>query len=344
MMRRRLAAIALVAALGATGAMADTEYDILDWGDLDGWSEDDHQDAMNVFLTTCRDIGDPTWSSICALAGKYEGDARTFFETFFRPVLMTDGSETLITGYYEPELEGSRERTDAYAYPIYRMPTEVPRDRPWFTRAEIETGRMLADRSLEIAWLADPVEAYFLQVQGSGRIRLTDGSAIRVGFGGANGQPYVSVGEEMVRRGILGADAVSAQAIGDWVRANPSQGRKILQQNPRYVFFREVSEVPPDKGPLGAMDRSVAPLRSVAVDTDLVPLGAPVWVEKDGADPMNRLMIAQDTGAAIKGAQRVDIFYGTGAEAGARAGRVRDAGRIVTLLPIPIAFQLAPEG
>lgn len=344
MMARLGAALALAAAALMGPAVADTQYDVLDWKDLDGWEAEDHRAALDVFLETCPDISEPTWSSLCALANQKAGDAKSFFEVFFRPVLMSDGNPGMFTGYYEPELSGSRVRTDEFRYPIYRMPTEVPSGGQWFTREQIETGKLLEGRGLEIAWLSDPVEVFFLQVQGSGRIRLTDGAAIRVGYGGNNGHSYRSVGMELARRGIFQQHQVSAATIRNWVRDNPAEGARLLHHNPSFIFFREVNDVPPDRGPLGAMNRSVAPLRTLAVDPAYVPLGAPVWIETNGEIPMRRLMIAQDTGSAIKGAQRGDIFFGTGAEAGAAAGRVRDPGRMIVLLPIPIAFALAPEG
>jgi membrane-bound lytic murein transglycosylase A len=198
-------------------------------------------------------------------------------------------------------------------------------------------------RGLEIAWVDDPVELFFLQIQGSGRIKLPDGKSIRIGYGGANGHSYRSIGTEMVRRGIYQAHQVSAQVIKNWVRRNPAEGRELLFHNPSYVFFREVRRVAAADGPLGAMNRSVTTLRSLAVDPKYTPLGAPVWLEKDGADKMRRLMVAQDTGSAIKGAQRADIFYGTGDAAGLAAGKLRDPGRMVVLLPIQRAFALIPE-
>jgi membrane-bound lytic murein transglycosylase A len=198
-------------------------------------------------------------------------------------------------------------------------------------------------RGLEIAWVDDPVELFFLQIQGSGRIRLEDGTMLRVGYAGANGHPYRSVGVELVRRGIFDAHQVSAAVIQNWVRRNGAEGEELLFHNPSYVFFRDVNQVPANKGPLGAMNRSVTTLRTVAVDPAFHPLGAPVWIEKDGEGPMRRLMIAQDTGSAIKGAQRADIFFGTGDEAGRAAGRLRDPGRMVTLLPIQRAYALLSE-
>ncbi|MGI9388890.1 MAG: murein transglycosylase A [Boseongicola sp.] len=336
MIRRLSAALALSMIAGAGSA----ESRLLDWADLDGWDADDHDSARAVFLETCGDLTKGDWPALCAFAAK-AGDARVFFETFFRPVLITDGREALFTGYYEPELQGSRVKMGQYRYPLYRRPDEVPGTTPWLTREEIETSGVLAERGLEIAWLSDPVDKFFLQVQGSGRIKLADGGSLRVGYGGKNGHPYRSVGKEMVRRGLFESHQVSAQTIRRWVSRNPVQGPKLLWHNPSYVFFREVSQLPADKGPLGAMSRSVTAGRTLAVDPEFVPLGTPVWIEKDGSSPLRRLMVAQDTGSAIKGAQRGDIFYGTGPEAGKIAGRTRDPGRMIVLLPIQDTLSIA---
>ncbi|MEX5727960.1 membrane-bound lytic murein transglycosylase A [Rhodovulum iodosum] len=340
---RHAAALVLAFAMTGLPAGADGRAQILRFQDLKGWDGDDHMAALSVFRETCPDIDRPDWGPLCALAGDLT-DARGFFELFFRPVLIGDGTPALFTGYFEPELEGSRTPTARFRYPIYRYPPEVTPGEPWFTRAEIEEQELLQGRGLEIVWLDDPVEVFFLQVQGSGRVRLRDGSALRVGYGGKNGHPYRSIGQELVRRGVYRPHQVSAQVIRNWVRRNPDEGRTLLWHNPSFVFFREIGDVPAEKGPLGAMNRSVTALRSVAVDPDYVPLGAPVWIEKGGKDPMHKLMVAQDTGSAIKGAQRADIFFGTGAAAGKRAGTVRDSGRLVVLLPISEALRLAPEG
>jgi membrane-bound lytic murein transglycosylase A len=223
------------------------------------------------------------------------------------------------------------------------MPKEAKR-KPWYSRREIETSGIMAGRGLEIAWVDDPVELFFLQIQGSGRVRLPNGRVLRVGYGGKNGHEYRSVGQELVRRGVYSPHQVSAQVIKNWVRRNPTAGAELLRHNPSFVFFRKLDSVSAEMGPLGAMNRSVTGGRSIAVDPRFTPLGAPVWVEKDGAEPMNRLMIAQDTGSAIKGAQRADIFVGTGDAAGRTAGRLRDPGRMVVLLPIQRAYALLPEG
>lgn len=321
---------------------SDVSYEVLDFDQLDGWVEDDHAAALKVFLNTCRDMDDPDWRALCNFA-KAEPEARQFFELFFRPVVIDDGKPALFTGYFEPELDGDRYRSTRYRYPVYKMPNEALESNPWLTRREILEGDVMTGRGLEIAWVDDPVELFFLQIQGSGRIKLPDGSRLRVGYRGSNGHPYRSIGVELVRRGIYRPHQVSAEVIKNWVRRNPAEGRELLYHNPSYVFFREVSKVPSDRGPLGAMNRSVTALRSIAVDPAYVKLGAPVWIEKDGADPLRRLMIAQDTGSAIKGAQRADVFFGTGDAAGQAAGKLRDPGRMIVLMPIQRAYALLPE-
>lgn len=310
---------------------------------MQGWEADDHAAALAAFLETCPDLPDPEWQSICALATQAP-EARPFFELLFRPVLIGGEATALFTGYFEPELDGSRQRSSRFRYPIYRMPRGLGPGIVWYSRAEIEGDGILEGQGLEIAWVDDPVELFFLQIQGSGRIRLAEGGVLRVGFAGANGHPYRSIGSELIRRGALASHQASADAIRAWVRRNPQAGEDLLRHNPSYVFFREVTGVAPDRGPLGAMGQSVTPMRTVAVDPAFTPLGAPVWIEKAGALPMRRLMVAQDTGSAIKGAQRADIFLGTGDEAGFRAGHIKDPGRMVVLLPIQIAYTLAPGG
>lgn len=338
------AASVAVALMAATGAPAETTVELLGFSDLDGWERDDHAAALSVFVNTCMDFDDPDWRSLCAVAQTMGPEnPRAFFELFFRPVLIRDGSAALFTGYFEPELDGSRYPTARFRYPVYRMPPEARSANPWLSRREILTSGVMENRGLEIAWVDDPVELFFLQIQGSGRIRLPDGQMLRVGYGGANGHPYRSIGVELVRRGIYGVHQVSAQVIRNWVRRNPDAGKELLLHNPSYVFFRELSHVAAHQGPLGAMNRSITPLRSIAVDPEFTPLGAPVWLEKNGAGKMRRLMIAQDTGSAIKGAQRADIFFGTGDAAGDAAGQLKDPGRMMVLLPIQRAFAMLPE-
>jgi membrane-bound lytic murein transglycosylase A len=346
-LRRGLGAGVLLAALcSGAGAQPATgpSHQILEFSDLPDWDLDNHVEALRVFRETCMDMEGADWQSLCAMAHNADdGGARAFFELFFRPVLIEDGKAGLFTGYFEPELNGARTPNARYRYPVYRMPPEARQTSLWLSRRDILTSGVMKGRGLEIAWVDDPVELFFLQIQGSGRIRLEDGSTIRLGYGGANGHPYRSIGQELVRRGIYNLHQVSAQVIQNWVRRNPGPGAELLMHNPSYVFFREIKRVAAHRGPLGAMNRSITPMRSIAVDPAFTPLGAPVWIEKNGQSRMHRLMIAQDTGSAIKGAQRADIFFGAGDEAGRKAGQLRDPGRMLVLMPIQRAYALLPD-
>jgi membrane-bound lytic murein transglycosylase A len=335
----------LLALLLAWVPLMPVSAQVLDFESLPDWGKDDHLAALQSFQRTCDLMDQPDWQPVCRLAAvvdQNEAAARAFFELLFRPVLI-GAPPALFTGYYEPVLEGSPVRTARFAWPIYRRPPELRDGTVWYDRATIERG-ILAGRGLEIAWLDDPVEVFFLHIQGSGRIQMTDGRIIRVGYAGRNGYAYRSIGAELVQRGYLRQDQLSAQSIRAWVQANPGAGTELLNHNPSYVFFRKLPNLAADQGPIGAMGRSITPLRSVAVDPAHVPLGTPVWVEKQGAEPMHRLMVAQDTGGAIKGAQRADIFYGTGHSAGLAAGSIKDSGRLILLLPIDRAFAMLPDG
>lgn len=338
----------LLAAALAVLAMTTPEpvrAQVLHFEELDGWQDDDQRAALAAFLVTCDKFDDPAWAPLCKLArdaGDSAESARAYFELFYRPVLIGT-PPALFTGYYEPELDGSLHQTARFRVPLYAKPPELQDGMVYYSRSDIEAG-VLRGRGLEIAWLEDPVDAFFLQVQGSGRIRLPDGRVMRLGYGGKNGHAYRSVGQELVRRGTYTPDQVSAQTIRGWVKQNPGPGNNLLDHNPSYVFFRRLGDLPAHKGPIGAMGRSLTDLRSVAIDPRYNPLGAPVWIEKDGRNPLRRLMVAQDTGGAIKGAQRADIYFGTGDEAGDAAGTVKDGGRMLVLLPIDLAFALNPDG
>ena len=333
----------LVAVVAMTGA-APAPAQMLDFEALDGWRDDNHAQALASFLRTCDLIDQPDWAPVCAVAADVPPDdvsARSFFELFFKPVVVGT-PPALFTGYFEPELDGSPVRSGRFQYPIYRRPAELRDGAVFHTREAIENGA-ISGRGLELAWLDDPVDVYFLQVQGSGRIRMTDGTVVRVGYAGANGHAYRSIGQEMVRRGTHSLDQVSAPEIASWVRNNPGDGKALLHTNPSYVFFRKIATLNPEDGPIGAMGRSITTMRSVAIDPKFTLLGAPVWIEKDGRDPIRSLMVAQDTGGAIKGMQRADIFYGTGAGAGDAAGTIKDGGRMVLLLPIDRAFAMLED-
>ncbi|MEM9010126.1 MAG: MltA domain-containing protein [Pseudomonadota bacterium] len=317
------------------------------FAELTGWGADDHGAALPVFLRSCshaRSTGQIAAADLTGLQGAAEAarsaDARRFFEQAFVPLRIRDGDVSLFTGYYEPELLGSRQSGGIYRHPIYAPPPDLPEGRPWLSRAEIAAGA-LSGRGLEIVWLRDPVEAFFMHVQGSARIRLEEGGTARLGFAGRNGHPYRSVGRHMVARGLLAPHEASAQAIKTWVRENGAEGEAVLNHNPSYIFFEERPELEPGLGPVGALGISVTAMRSLAVDPDYVPLGAPVWVETEGPEgPISHLMIAQDVGSAIKGAQRGDIFFGSGDAAGALAGRMRANGSLTTLVPRQAAARL----
>ena len=236
----------LWAGLTVPPANADVSYTITDFSQLDGWEADDHAAALRTFLNTCGDMKDVDWRNLCKFANT-SPDPKQFFELFFRPVLIEDGQEALFTGYFEPELEGDLYPSDRYRYPVYAMPSEAESNNPWLTRRDILDTDVMKNRGLEIAYVDDPVELFFLQIQGSGRIHLPSGKYLRVGYRGANGHPYRSIGVELVRRGIYDVHQVSADVIKNWVRRNPEDGRELLYHNPSYVFFREVNQVPADQ-------------------------------------------------------------------------------------------------
>jgi len=281
------------------------------------------------------------------------------------PLARADGAPGLLTGYYEPVLEGSRSREHDGQAPLYQPPLDLVRGpdgsrlravasrgatssanarassdavaatgalQPYPARAEIEAGRLLEGR--ELVWLDDPVEAFFLQVQGSGRVRLRDGSTMRVGFADHNGQPYYPIGRELVARGVLAPEAVDADAIKAWLRAHPDEAGEVMRRNRRYVFFRELPGG--DDGPPGSLGVALTPMRSVATDPAQVPPGALLFIDSthpdDGA-PLQRAVLSQDRGAAITGAARADLFWGSGDAAGRLAGRTKQPLRMWLLWP-----------
>lgn len=254
--------------------------------------------------------------------------AKAFFTEAFHLHSPGDDTSSLITGYYEPEIEARLAPDPVFAFPLFRLPPD-----PHHDQAAIMAGA-LAGRGLEIAYLSDPVERFFLQVQGSGRLRLPDGGMIRVGFAGQNGYPYRSLGRVMVERGLIPESGISADAMREWFTANPGRINEILLLNPSWVYFRELQGLAPEEGPIGTAGVPLAAMISLAVDPDHIPLGAPVLLETEvGGTLFRRLMVAQDTGGAIKGPQRADLFFGTGLNAGHLAGRQKASGRLTVLLP-----------
>ncbi|WP_186456941.1 murein transglycosylase A [Sphingomonas suaedae] len=290
------------------------------------------------------------WRPACDAARTMQDrDAATFFARYFETVQIADG-KAFATGYYEPEIAGSRTRRPGYEVPVYGRPADLidvdlgtfsdalkgksirgrvdgTRFVPYHDRTAIEQGA-LANRGLEIAWAADPVELFFLQIQGSGRLRQPDGSVMRIGYASQNGRDYTGIGKLMLDRGLLERGQASMQGIMAYLRANPEQGRAIMRENKSYVFFRELT----GPGPLGALGVPVTGLASVAADPKFVPLGAPVFLSMDRQDA-NGLWVAQDTGGAIKGANRFDTFWGAGDDARAIAGGMSARGTAWLLLP-----------
>ena len=291
-------------------------------------------------LTTGAD-----WGPLCAEAATLAPiEAARFFHDRFTWVRVGDG-KAFATGYYEPELAGSRTQAPGDEVPIYGVPSDLVRctradggegrgriDETgqcvlYYDRAAIEDGA-LAGRGLEIAWAADPVALFFLQIQGSGRLRLPDGGVMRLGYAGQNGREYVAIGRLLRERNLLPPGGASMKAIVDWIHAHPDEGRALMRENLSYIFFKELT----GEGPLGALGVAVGPRSSVAADPSFVPLGAPIWLSLDRAEA-NGLWVAQDTGGAIKGANRFDTFWGAGAEAEATAGGFAANGQALLLLP-----------
>lgn len=332
---------------------------------LPGWQADRLEAVWPALLRSCDVLkSDRRWADVCAVArtlGDQPGGVavRQFFETRFAPwqVVNGDGStQGMVTGYYEPLIRGSLARSARSAWPIYGVPDDLVtvdlgeiypelknmrlRGRlvgntlvPYWTRGELAAqGR--AVRAPVIAWADDPIELFFLQVQGSGRIALDDGSFLRIGYADHNGHPYKSIGRWLIEQGELTRSQASMQGIQRWARSHPKRLRELLDQNPAFVFFRRMPAS--DAGPLGALGVPLEAERSIAVDRSAVPLGAPVFLattEPNSAKPLRRLVMAQDTGGAIKGGVRADYFWGFGDDAGALAGRMRQNGEMWVLLP-----------
>jgi membrane-bound lytic murein transglycosylase A len=359
---------------------------ITDFAHLPGWGGDDASAAMAAFQRSCavfaqspedaavgpQGIGGTAkdWQAACAAIppSGSSASARDFFQQQFTPYSVggAKGAEGLFTGYYEPELRGSRQRSTEYGVPLYRRPSDLVmvdlgefradlagnniagrvvdgRLKPYSTRAEIDDGA-LAGQDLELLWLADPVDAFFLQVQGSGRIQLAEGGTTRVGFAAHNGHGFVSAGRILVDEGKLTKDQATAQTVAQWLKDHPAEAAGIMARNPRFIFFREIE----GDGPVGAQGVVLTPERSMALDSALLPLGAPFWIDTtwpadtgQAGQPLQRLMIAQDVGGAIKGAVRGDLYWGTGAQALEVAGRLKQPGRYFILLPKTVKV-LAP--
>lgn len=345
------------------------EYQPVSWNKVEGWQGDPVEEAWSAFQNSCRAIGSrPEWSSVCTAAQGARG-SRHFFEANFTPyrIVQTEGpakvvDSGLITGYYEPLLRGSRWASAAYPVALYAPPDDLltidlgelfpelkgkrVRGRvqgkkvvPYYTRGELAAQPVLKGK--ELVWVDNAVDAFFLEVQGSGRVQLTDGTTVRLAYADQNGQPYRSIGRYLVDQGQMTLDQASAQEIRRWVAAHPERKQEVLNANPSVVFFREERIDDPALGPKGALAVPLIAGRSLAVDPQVVPLGAPVFLattQPSSDVPLRRLVMAQDTGGAIRGTNRGDLFWGTGPVAGESAGRMKQQGRMWLLWPKGVAL------
>lgn len=340
---------------------------------LPGWRDAQPDTALSSFKRSCAVLaarpdsapmtgaghagtaGD--WRDACARAG---GDARTFFEQNFTPFAV-GGSDGLFTGYFEPEIRGSRTRHDAYQTPVYGLPPDLVRADlgrfipklkgehisgkvdgnalvPYASRAQINAAGLSNTKVL--FYTDDAVAFFFLQIQGSGRVVFDDGTAARIGYAGENGRPYLAIGRTLIAEGALTKENVSLQTIRAWLAANPARAQSVMEGNESYIFFRETPLGDTALGSTGSMGVALTPLASLAVDQRIHALGAPLYVAADGPDPMHGLVVAQDIGGAIRGAVRGDIFFGFGPEAERRAGAMKAGGQLFVLLPNALAAKV----
>ncbi len=333
---------------------------------LPGWEREQHAAAWLALRRSCEKLGakDLGWAGLCraaaALGAPDDDAARTFFEAHFRPHIVNGeaGRDGLLTGYYEPVLYGSTVKSERFRIPLYRRPDNLlivdlaslypelkgkplrgrlvgNRVVPYFSRAEIDMRNPLSGS--ELLWVDDPVEAFLLQVQGSGRVRLTDGSEVAVGYADQNGHPYRSIGGRLIEIGALTREETTLARIREWIAAHPEETAQLLNTNPSYIFFSQRPATA--DGPTGSLGVPLTAERSAAVDATKIPLGVPLWIDTllpDGS-VLQRLVLAQDTGGAIRGAARADLFIGQGVEAGRLAGEMKQKGRFYVLLPKAVA-------
>lgn len=323
--------------------------------ELPGWRDDNLTDAAAAFRRSCPRLiaggdtriaadngeqrtGADDWKRVCQRAEQARDarSARAFFEQNFQAFAVGgQGIEAKYTAYYEPDLRGSKAPSRRFTIPVYRKPPDLQAGKPYLTRAEIENGA-LRGKGLEIAWVEDPIGLFEMQIQGGGRIVLSEGGSLRLGFDGTNNRQYTAIGKVLADEGAIPRDQVSAQSIRKWLQANPQRSRDIMRRNERYVFFKDTRGA----GPVGAQGVTLTAGRSLAIDATVMPYGIPVWVDTmrpgargGAATAYRRLMVAQDTGGDIKGAGRGDIYLGSGAAMGDIAGRFNSGGRMFLLLP-----------
>ncbi len=329
---------------------------------LAGWQQENHSEALAVFLRSCDAlakkpsvlakesniaIDSSVWQSLCADAKNaitQPEKAKAFFENRFTPFRVNNnGKETgLFTGYYEPVLYGAIRRGGDFQYPLYSAPDDLKNNKPYLDRAAIDNGALVG-KKLELIWVDDPVMLFFMQIQGSGRIRLMNGKEVRIGYADQNGHPYVAIGKLMRDENLLDKDNINFFTIRQWLYKNRDQAFPMMQRNPSYVFFRKVE----GEGPIGSVGVPVTPQRTLAVDSKYIPYGLPLYLETElpaepQRDPVifNRIVIAQDTGGAIRGPVRGDVFFGAGDMAEYYAGYMKSKGSYSLLVPKEAAAQL----
>jgi membrane-bound lytic murein transglycosylase A len=369
-------------AFGLQASHADVSLQQVRFSDLAGWIDDDHAAALATFQLSCTEIiaqgsgfkrypafAGPreAWLDACADALK-AADPRTFFETRFKAFEVKDAArpDGLLTGYYEPLAVGSLTQTAEFNVPVYARPHDLVafdakqkaasgltygrvidgKPLAYFTRGEIEDGA-LSGRGLELLWLSDWADLFFMQVQGSGRVRLQDGTEVRLSYAAKSGLAYTAIGGVLIERGFLTKESTSMQAIRAWMQDNPQDARDLMHYNASYVFFRRVAIVEPKLGAVGAQHVHLTPERSLAVDRSIWAFGTPVWIDTllpgqapDATKVYRKLMVAQDTGSAIKGAARGDVYWGWGERAAIIAGHMKSPARMVVLLPTTVARSL----
>lgn len=344
----------------------DIKLKQVNFSDLKGWANDNHSEALISFNNSCNkfetfgdsrqiggQIGDITiadFRDVCEIAEVVKGmsskQARNFFENWFTPFLVEDknsNSEGLFTGYYEPELRGSKIKSDIYKYPVYAKPKDLGTD-PYISRKEINEGA-LAGKDLEIVYVDDKVDLLFMHIQGSGRVILTDGVVLKLAFAGRNNQPYSSIGSYMIEHNIIPKNEATYDNIKNWLKNNPDKADEVMNVNSSYVFFK----ISNNEYPVGAQGTPLMAERSLAVDSEIIPYGYPIWLDTKAKlndqkiEPYQKLLISQDTGSAIKGAVRGDIFFGRGKVAEKMASQMNNKGRYYILLPANIVDKFIME-
>jgi membrane-bound lytic murein transglycosylase A len=366
--------------------------DAIQFSELEGWTQGDPRGALQAFLRSCAVLAAKSddaplggvnyagaaleWRQVCGAASLVSNEspepARGFFELEFVPYRVeNDSGVSLFTGYYEPQLKGSRTRHEAYQTPLYGVPGDLVnvdlglfrenlkgqrivgkvtdgRLVPYAPRAEIEGG---LGPAVPILFVDDPIDAFFLQIQGSGRVVLDDGTVVRAAYAAQNGRPYTAIGAVLIQRGALRREAVSMQSIRAWLLEHPAEAQQLMNTNASYVFFEEQSIGDPSLGAAGAQGVPLTPEASLAVDLTVHALGVPVWLDTIAPDPdmtkpdrlFQRLLVMQDTGGAIRGPVRGDVYWGYSPDAGSIAGRMKSEGRMTVLLPRSIASRLGPK-